>query len=250
MTICVGVDGCKNGWIAVWRNHQGASVQVYSAFATLLAAFPADATVAVDIPIGLPDQIVGAGREAEQCVRSLLLGKSSSVFSVPSRKAVEAGMEYWERYKAKLLPYSKAYDLTKQVACETSEPPKSLSRQTFGILPKIAEVDRLLSTNTALSKRVFESHPEHAFTVLNNGRPMAHPKKMPCGESERRKFLASQGFAADFLSQSIPRGAAVDDFLDACVMQLVAERLEKGEAMSYPSPPGRDRFDLPIAIHV
>lgn len=249
MTICVGVDGCKNGWIAVWRNHQGASVQVYSTFATLLAAFPADATVAVDIPIGLPDQIVGAGRKAEQCVRRLLPGKSSSVFSVPSRKAVEAGMEYWERYKAKFLPNSKAYDLTKQVACETSEPPKSLSRQAFGILPKIAEVDRLLASNKAVSRRVFESHPELAFAMMNDGRPMAHPKKLPNGENERRVILMSQGFSADFLSQKVPRGANVDDFLDACVMQLVAERLEKGEAKSHPSPPGRDRFGLPIAIH-
>ncbi|TIN07407.1 MAG: DUF429 domain-containing protein, partial [Mesorhizobium sp.] len=52
MTV-VGVDGCRAGWIAVRRDPGAApSVAVFPSFAALLDALPADATVAVDMPIG------------------------------------------------------------------------------------------------------------------------------------------------------------------------------------------------------
>jgi predicted RNase H-like nuclease len=246
-----GVDGCPGGWICVQRTAADTTplLSMFATFSDLAARLPEQAMIAVDIPIGLPDRIRGTGRAAEQAVRPLLAGKSSSVFSVPSRRAIEEGMKSWKEYKAGRLSYTNAYERAKQAACETSEPPKSLSRQTFGILPKIAEVDRLLCASHGLSKRVFESHPEFAFAILNNGNPMAHPKKAAIGMAERRAFLISKGFTADFLNQPVPRGANTDDFLDACVMMLIAERHARGEAIPYPSPYIYDSFGLPIAIH-
>ncbi|TJW62884.1 MAG: DUF429 domain-containing protein, partial [Mesorhizobium sp.] len=72
MTI-VGVDGCKAGWIAVRRDPGAApSAAVFPSFAALLDALPADATVAVDMPIGLPDVSQKGGRGPEALVRPLL----------------------------------------------------------------------------------------------------------------------------------------------------------------------------------
>ncbi len=250
VSVCVGVDGCKGGWIAVWRG-QGLpiAIQVYSHFSELAAAFICDAIIAVDIPIGLPDKILGSGRVAEQSARKKLPGRASSVFSVPSRKAIEMGFLHWESYKSRKITYEEAYNRTKKVARETSEPPKSLSRQAFGILPKIAEVDRWLQTHGKSSDRVCESHPEVAFAVLNNGKPMAFSKRRADGVDERRELLASMGFDPAFLRKAAPSGASVDDFLDACAMLLVAERVSAKSAERHPEPPDRDRLGFLIAIH-
>ncbi|TIX09969.1 MAG: DUF429 domain-containing protein, partial [Mesorhizobium sp.] len=90
----VGVDGCKAGWIAVHRHPDAAPwVSVFPGFAALLAALPASATIAVDMPIGLPDSSQKGGRGPEALVRPLLGGRQSSVFSIPSRAALYAEID-------------------------------------------------------------------------------------------------------------------------------------------------------------
>lgn len=249
MTVCAGVDGCRGGWIAVWR-HPGAAptVTVFEKFGDLLMELPNDAIIAVDIPIGLPKRIQGKGRVAEQTVRPLLPGKAASVFSVPSRETVESGMTFYAGYRSGAHSYQQAYELAKKVASSTSDPPKSLSRQAFGILPKIAEVDANLRADASLPLRVFESHPEMAFRVLNGRMPMSHSKLTDEGAAERRVVLTSCGFGEVFLYQPAPMKAKTDDFLDACALLLIAGRIRSGEAISHPSPPSRDDLNLPIAI--
>lgn len=251
MTVCAGVDGCRGGWIAVWR-HPGAepTVAVFETFGDLLKELPDDAIIAVDIPIGLPDRIQGKGRIAEQTVRPLLAGKASSVFSVPSRETIESGMKFHAGYRSGIHSYVHAYELAKKVARSTSDPAKSLSRQAFGILPKIAEVDANLRADSSLPLRVFESHPEMAFRLLNGGMPMSHSKLTDAGAAERRAALIACGLDEAFLHQPAPKRAKTDDLIDACAMLLIAGRIRNGDATSHPSPPGRDGLDLPIAIWV
>ena len=68
-----GVDGCKAGWIAVWREAAKApAVAVFPSFAGLLSALPAETIIAVDMPIGLPDLAAKGGRGPESLVRPLL----------------------------------------------------------------------------------------------------------------------------------------------------------------------------------
>jgi predicted RNase H-like nuclease len=45
-----------------------------------------------------------------------------------------------------------------------------------------------------------------------------------------------------------PRGAGPDDLLDALACAAVARRLHGGIAQSFPDPPPRDRYELPMAI--
>ena len=162
-------------------------------------------------------------------------------FSIPSRAAVYAGEG---------LDEGPAYAAACAVALATSDPPKKVSKQGFHLFPKIRELDRLLTPE--LARRVFESHPEVAFTVLNGG-PLTLPKKVrsrpnPPGLDLRRDLLAAHGLGRALTAARPPRGAGPDDLLDACVLALVAARVLAGRARSWPEIPGRDVRGLPIAI--
>ncbi len=247
----IGVDGCPGGWITVSSGQPEdlPRVAVHPDFETLVAAYPVTAIIAVDMPIGLPERASLGGRGAEQAVRPYLKQRQSSVFSVPSRSAVyaETGpfLGEQERYAA--------HRRASEIALATSDPPRKISIQAFGLFPKIRQLDGALRGDAALAKRVFESHPEFAFTVLNGGTPMREPKKIKGrvhqpGMHERKNLLVSQGIARSFVDQQPPQGAGDDDFLDACVMMLIAKRIQSGTARPYPEPPHWDAHGLPIAI--
>jgi predicted RNase H-like nuclease len=246
----VGVDGCPAGWIAVSRDASGErSVRVFPAFAGLVEAFPADAILAVDIPIGLPEISAQGGRGPERLVRALLGARQSSVFSIPSRDAVHAETAAFTSVEA----WHAAHRRAGEVARRTSDPPRAVSIQAFGIFAKIREVDALLIARPGLRTRIFESHPEFAFARLNGDKPMQLPKKIkgavnPGGMEERKGLLSRCGYERTFLDQAPPAGAKADDFLDACVMMLVAARIWRGEATPFPNPPLIDRFGIPVAI--
>jgi predicted RNase H-like nuclease len=248
--VIVGVDGCKAGWIAV-RRYPGTepSVTVFPSFAALLDALPADAIVAVDMPIGLPDFSQRGGRGPEALVRPLLGDRQSSVFSIPSRAALYADTNDFTTIEAWYAAHRRA----SEVAKATSDPPRGVSIQAFGIFAKIREIDALLIARPHLRGRVYESHPEVAFCRLNGEKPMTLPKKIkgavnPAGMEERKALLCRNGYERAFLDQPPPKGAAADDFLDAAVMMLIAARIARGEARSFPDQPLADRFGIPVAI--
>src|SRR5512138_2468710 len=86
-----GVDGCPAGWIVALARLDGAAeprVVVVPTFADVLAAAPSRSAIAVDMPIGLPERIGPGGRGPERALRPLLGARQSSVFAVPSRRAV------------------------------------------------------------------------------------------------------------------------------------------------------------------
>jgi predicted RNase H-like nuclease len=252
MQTVAGVDGCKAGWIAVIAEPRKPVFScVTASFAEIVDRLAGDAVIAVDMPIGLPDFTRHGGRGPEVLVRRLLGERQSSVFSIPSRAAVYATDEEFstiERWYA-------AHREASRIARETSDPPRGVSIQAFGIFSKIRELDRLLIARPELRSRIVESHPEAAFRQFNGGKPMELPKKIkgrvnPPGMDERRMLLGSCGHDPSFLASPAPRGAAEDDFLDAAAMMLVARRFAHGEAVSFPDPPGADRFGNPVAIWV
>jgi predicted RNase H-like nuclease len=248
--VIVGVDGCKAGWIAI-RRDPGASpsVSVFASFAALLDALPTNATLAVDMPIGLPDFSQRGGRGPEALVRPLLGARQSSVFAIPSRAALYADTSDFTTVEAWYAAHRRA----SEVAKATSDPPRGVSIQAFGIFAKIREIDALLIVRPHLRGRVYESHPEVAFCRLNGEKPMTLPKKIkgvvnPAGMEERKALLCRHGYERAFLDQKPPTGAAADDFLDAAVMVLMAGRIACGEARPFPDPPLADRFGIPVAI--
>ena len=234
-----GMDGCRAGWIVAFAglNHEDIRVRVLSRFMDIFAALEQPCIVAVDIPIGLLAHIGPQGRGPERAVRPLLGDRQSSVFTVPSRRAV----------------YAQDYREACRLAWETSEPPKKVSKQLFMIAPKIREVDETLRHAPSLTARVFEAHPEVAFWRLNGGRALALSKKVngrPFGPglALRRTLLSGHGFSKAVTEGAPPSGAAPDDLLDALACAAIARRIAAGVAVPFPDPPLRDEFGLPVAI--
>jgi predicted RNase H-like nuclease len=234
-----GVDGCPGGWLAVFVRADGdeVSIRVAPRFQEVAEAPERPAIVAVDMPIGLPDRAGAGGRAAENAVRPLLGARQSSVFSVPSRAAIEAA----------------DYRAACQTAAATSDPPRKVSKQLFHIAPKIREIDACLRDDTAIAARVFEVHPEVAFWRLNGGRALNEPKKIKgrChgpGLELRRAILISAGMPRDTVQSQPPRGAAEDDLLDALACSAIARRIHAGLAKPFPDPPPRDAYGLQMAI--
>lgn len=236
--LVAGVDGCRGGWVAIFfplgLPGRASMVKVES-FAGLLTPALGLQFLAVDMPIGLPDHVGPEGRGPEQAVRKLLGPRQSSVFTVPSRAAV-----YCEEYRQAC-----------EVALQTSEPAKKVSKQCFYLFPKIREIDGLMSSG--LESRVYEVHPEVALWRLNGCEPMSLPKKVKSspngpGLDQRQSLLEQYGFERAFLEQQRPPGVGRDDFLDAAANSLIAQRIARGEAEPFPADYRADGKGLRMAI--
>jgi predicted RNase H-like nuclease len=233
--LIAGVDGCPGGWIAAFARGDDVHFELVPRFADVLAKHPA--VIAVDMPIGLPERSGLGGRAAENAMRPLLGARQSSVFSVPSRRAV----------------YAETYAEACAVALATSDPPRKVSKQLFNIAEKIREVDTALRASPALVARVSEVHPELAFWRMNGERALDQPKKMKSrcyapGLALRRSLLISGGLPESIVNRTAPKGAGPDDVLDALACLWVARRLARGEARPFPNLPERDAYGLPMAI--
>jgi predicted RNase H-like nuclease len=234
-----GLDGCRTGWVAAFVRPAGddAHVRILPRFADVLAAPEAPAIVAVDMPIGLPDRIGLEGRGPERAIRPLLGARQSSVFPVPPRAAI----------------YAADFGAACAAALAASEPPRKVSKQLFMIAPKIREVDECLRANPASAERVYEVHPELAFWRLNAERALDAPKKAKGvgyepGLALRRRLLIAGGMSPAIVNSAPPKGAGADDLLDALACAAIARRVFAGRAQSFPDPPDRDAFGLPVAI--
>jgi predicted RNase H-like nuclease len=234
-----GVDGCTGGWVAAFVRPDASDVRVriVPRFADVLDAAERPMVVAVDMPIGLPERTGPGGRAAENHIRPLLGARQSSVFSVPSRRAI----------------YAADYRESCRLALETSDPPRKVSKQLFNIASKIREVDEVLRSTPGTPARVYEVHPEAAFWRLNGERPLTEPKKIKSrpyepGLNLRRNLLIASGLPVAAVKAPSPRGAGPDDVLDALACAAVARRIHQGLARPFPDPPPRDSFGLNMAI--
>lgn len=235
MACVAGVDGAPGGWAIVikdgdrWITRKVASLQII-----LEAGFVFD-LIAVDIPIGLLDAYVVGGRGCDRAARRLLgRSRGSSVFPAPVRPALTAAS--WEE------------------ACIRSRASaihgKALSKQTFGILPKIREVDELLQRHVELREVVREIHPEVCFSELA-GNPMTSRKASKWGREERRRALM-QPFPELHAIEEAGRGQGlpIEDILDATVACWSALRLIDGRGYSLPDAVSLDATGLRMAIWV
>ncbi|MGJ3262744.1 MAG: DUF429 domain-containing protein [Salinarimonas sp.] len=235
-----GADGCRGGWVVAFLRLDGTEPPCLRGardLAAILDGPEAPRLVAVDMPIGLPDRIVGPGRAAEQAVRPLLGARQSSVFSMPARAAVHAD----------------GYADACAAALAASTPPRKVSKQGFMLFPKVREIDALLRARPGDVARVHESHPEVAFWRMNGERALDTPKKVrgrphPPGLEARAALLLAAGLPPALLAAERPRGAGADDLIDALACLVVARRLAEGTARPFPDPPDRDAHGLPVAI--
>jgi len=205
----VGVDGCPAGWVCFRVDLQSRRtyVRVLPKLHELVATTPHPRLVAVDIPIGIPT----VGARACDIAARRLLGKprSNSVFPAPIRATFDA------------RTYQEACALSLQVQG------KSLSRQAFEIIPKIREVDDLMTTE--LQTWVFEVHPEVSFWALNGEQSLKYRKLDREGREERLALLARHYAGIRNHVAELRRAQAADhDLLDAAAAAWTAECVATG----------------------
>lgn len=241
----IGMDGCKAGWFAVrieGGDGGGYSVGVFPTVAELLVSLGGDASlVLIDIPIGLPNSSDERSCDREARTR-LRYPRACSVFPVPGREALEADRRE-HNYKA-------VSDANRR------ETGRKLSKQAFGIVPKIREVDDLIrERGVTAHPAIREIHPEVCFWSLNGRRPMGHNKKYPVGHSERLDVLRRIHPCVDdvrdeALCRFQHKKVARDDILDALAAALTAVPAERSGAAlpTLPAEPPRDALGLPMEM--
>lgn len=230
MSRCVqriaGIDGCRPGWLVVEAcpNLRDASFRI----APNWNAIASDAEiVAVDMPIGLSRTGV---RQCEVEARKIISPYGSRVFKTLPRGTLRFPQKDWRN--ANQWSKEKGFG--------------GISKQIWAIRPKIMEIDRAIMPGD--QQRVFEAHPELAFTRLN-GRPL-ESKHLAAGLAARRHLLQRAGFSEldAWLQRLRGTGAKADDLLDACVLVLTARNLLQKTAKFVPANPEVDSRGLRMAI--
>lgn len=200
-----GVDGCRGGWaVAVVDGERVALRRVELAGVGTVVHDRSLTTVAVDMPIGLPE--IGP-RACDRLARALLPGRASTVYPAPRRPVLDCAS------------YAEARALMHRLGGP------SLSAQAWGIVAGVRELDRHLSA--ADEGRVVEAHPELAFAGLAGGRPLP-PKQTAEGRAARRALITAWRPDA---AAALDAGVVPEiDGLDALACAWMAGRFAAGEA--------------------
>lgn len=226
-----GIDGCKGGWIAVVLDSPfdlvAARVAAEAELGALMEECALDFAL-VDTPIGLADS--APGRAVEPAMRAFLKGRASVVFNAPSRASINAPS------------YQEAAAINRKALG------KGLSTQTWGIVPKIVDADRVargISRN-----RLREGHPEVSFALMNGTVPVPARKKSQEGQDMRIRLLEQAGFTPAKLLASVPVGyrAKADDLLDAAALAWSAVRVKQEQHRAFPDEAQHDALGLEMAV--
>ncbi|WP_323677453.1 DUF429 domain-containing protein [Halorubellus sp. PRR65] len=251
--VAVGVDATPDGWVAVRytdRTYQG--VQSFaddeeaddSAFRRLVDTYGDEATILVDVPIGLPDE--DPARDPERKARENLENRQSSVFNVPIREILDED----------------DYESANEKQREKSD--KGLMRQTFNITHRVREVDGVLRNDHLVrvtQNRIREAHPEVCFWALNDRQDMQFSKSSQPAAAHWERVRTLEAVHSDapdtFLENLRAAGDEIvtwdapelsnDDLLDAFALAVTASTLT-GEFETLPEDPSEDETGLTMEM--
>jgi predicted RNase H-like nuclease len=229
----LGLDGARAGWIVIGiDDDDSVSHTLVRNIDDAHALLQQAESALIDMPIGIAD----AGpdeRRADPAARKLLGKRSSSVFPMPCRIALSKSI-YLEASAANFE------------VCG-----RKLSKQTWNIMPKIAEVDVYVREHSDTCLR--ESHPEVCFTGLNGGVSMTHSKKTFEGHQERlrllkRHYRKSLSTFTGLRRAHPKKDLADDDILDALVLAVTARLGRRQKLKTLPEQRQYDGLGLPMEI--
>lgn len=233
----VGVDGCKYGWIAIsLKENLFWEVKLYSEINVLLKDYKKSDVILIDMPIGLLSESKDE-RTCDREIRSYLgYPRGMSVFGIPSRGAIYANN------------YTEGNALNKRLMN------RGISKQLWGIAPKIKALDQYLINHKIIREKVFESHPELAFMMLK-GTPMKHNKRKKEGYFERLEILKkiypkSEEIVEYTLNKYLRKEVKKDDILDALVLAINAYLGKKLAFREFPDTKIYDHQGIQMVVKV
>jgi len=231
----LGIDGCQAGWIAISLDDEHAGYWLLESNQELKEYLEEVDRIFIDVPIGLTED-----EYVRQCDAELrdVLGPDyqASVFNPPIRPALHAP----------------TYAEASMTSYETTG--KKISIQAWNITPNIKIIDQYLQNNEKLRTKVFESHPELLFRILNGNNSILQKKATKKGLRHRLKLLKDRSkYADDFfrdIKEEYRRNQVdEDDIVDAMALAWFARQSIENEMKTLPDDPPEDSTGLPMAIH-
>jgi predicted RNase H-like nuclease len=236
MSRFVGVDWASGCWVVVATDGYNVEITTEPSILNVWCRHRQADSILVDIPIGLPET---SPRACDERAKEFLANRRSSVFAVPCRDAVE----------------TRDYDRARE------KNGGKLGSQSWGLIPRIREVDTFLSIHSEAEDSIYESHPEVCYAQFaeQEGIESIDSKQNPDGIDDRVEILEIVneeigGEVREFISkrrneaawhQQIQSGRT-DDVLDAAVLALTATEAD-GDFAVFPKE--RDANDRPAIVY-
>ncbi len=210
-----GIDRWRGGWVIAEQHDAQLAIWAAPDIADVTGRLADHAAVAIDMPIALA---IAGRRSAEAELRAALGASARSVFTSPTRTAIDAPSQ------------AKATEWNRQ----NGGP--GISAQAFGLFASIRQLRTALSGPA--HAHWWETHPETAFAAMNSGAPMAS-KKSARGVGQRLAELRRHFPTIDDCLEHAPNKVPIDDVLDAIAALWSAQRIATNAADIY-GPVERD----------
>ncbi len=228
----IGIDGCKNKWLAVRLNRDGYNIFLFDDIDDIKQSFTPDDKILIDMPIGLIDIADDRYKRPDSQLRKSLPGKASSVFNTPFRSIA------YEDDIAKAWDISNSQD-------------GRMNSMSMAFRKHVKTVDFFLQNNPKLKNVLLESHPEYCFAVLNDGNPILTSKLTPEGIRDRinvlnRYYIKTEELLEQALEDISKRIA--DDVLDALCLAVCAKLGADYGFLTIPETPYTDPTGLKMQI--
>lgn len=223
---CIGIDGCKEGWVVAYLDGSKLCVERYKDIHEIFKVHAHAEEILIDMVVGLPESI--GDIRPDSFARRILVGKSMAILAVPCRQAVyEEDEEEMIRLNKSILD-------------------KGLGRQTIAIMPKMREVDEFLVSKPSYIHRIKESHPEVCFSRLKGVTVMSNKSKQD-GQEERVEILKEfiDDLSLDVLKAlAIKNRCAASEIIDAACLAITANLSTLGETEVIPKIPMQDKHGI------
>lgn len=218
----LGVDGVRDRWVGALVGDDGTEWVLGAARDVLRpVADPSVAVAAVDVPIGY---VRAGSRRCEADARALLGAARSSIFATAAAPAFALAADGDRSDDARRAAS----------AASTAVGGPGVGSHSWGLVPKVLEVETVVRELCAAGDRVVETHPETAFAVLagDAGEPAPAPKRSAAGAAQRVRLL-TDALRLDVVAALAvaPAGVPVDDALDALAAAWSAARHARGAAL-------------------
>lgn len=235
----VGIDGCRNGWIAAILDNRNLRIERYETILDIMREFPTADSYLIDMAIGLPECSEESEKRPDKAARKELGKYGSTVFPIPCRQAI-------------MVDSNDPQAVVKMRELNLSVLGKSLSAQSINIIPKIRELDEFLDDHREYENVFCESHPELCFTRLN-GKALMMKKKTAEGLEERRSILEKyieKGTMDDIQVRAKELRCMPDDIMDAACLAVSAALKAHGMCDTIPEEPETDARGLVMQMIV